>query len=245
MRFVSQTINPANVVIGLRKSIVHSGGIMAKNSRVVLSALVFLTLSSAAWGWDFSLYGNFSWTYETYAQGGKAGFFGTYDVDASTAASNYASLNGWFGQLGLVSGSKAAQTTMVTELFPVFKISEAFGLTGKYRIDVYGDTTGSSYLINSAPGVTIPFSDGKWDLWSVYAILPFGNVFYGKRPFSAGLGLQFDGVSNRTIEAFVISVDYGPLTLKGGLNPYRDILTLAASVASSHKYHRRQQVCNL
>lgn len=189
----------------------------------VLVAVAYLSATSAQ-AWDFSLSGDYTWTYETYAQLGSKGFFGQYDVDRSTPAGDLASFNGWFGPaLGLVSGSKATQTEMSIGLYPHIRINPATGVTGKYRIASWKDVTGGSYLIGTAPGINVPVSEGQWALWWFYARTPWCNAFYGKRPFDVGCGLQFDGTGNRTQEALVLTTDYGPFRLGLGVFPWKDV----------------------
>lgn len=201
------------------------GGLSAlRVATAVFSTVMTLLLAASAGAWEFSLTGDYTWTYETYAQMGSKGFFGRYDFDASTVAGNMASFNGWFGPaLGLVSGSKASQAEMSLNLYPHIRFNPAIGVTGKYRIASWNDATGGSYLIGTAPGINVPFSEGQWALWWFYARTPWGNVFYGKRPFNVGCGLQFDGSANRTQEALVLTTDYGPLRFGLGAFPWKDI----------------------
>jgi len=193
---------------------------MRKVLSIVVVVLAMGLVTSPAVGWEFHLTGTANWTYETYSQMGPDGFFGRYNVDLSGA--NISSVNGWFGSLGLVSGSKATDTQMSVDMFPTIKINQALGFTGKYRIGSWADNTGASYMVASAPGITNPISEGHWMMWSIYATLPWGGVYYGKRPFTVGCGLQFDGTGNRTTEMLTLSSGYGPFLFGLGFHPWRD-----------------------
>jgi hypothetical protein len=214
-----------NAEMGLNAIRMPGAGLSVRRLLAVLVAMAFAFLAKTpAEAWEISLSGDYTWTYETYSQMGSKGFFGKYDADRSTPAGDLASFNGWFGPaLGLVSGSKASQAEMNLNLYPHIRINPAIGVTGRYRIASWNDVTGGSYLIGTAPGINVPISQGQWALWWFYARTPWGNIFYGKRPFNAGCGLQFDGSGNRTQEALVVTADYGPLRFGAGGFPWKDI----------------------
>lgn len=196
--------------------------------RLVLLAAV--TSALCLWevpvrGWELSLTGDLTWTYEWYGQTGRNGFFGTYDVDRGVSGSSnwYANFNGWFGpRMRLVSGSAASQALMSVSFYPHLRLNRAIGMTGTYKIAPHSDRYGLSYLMNSSEGIGQPMATGLWTLWSFYADTPWGTIFYGKRAMAAGCGLQFDGTTNRSEESLMLTTDYGPLRFGIGITPWQD-----------------------
>ena len=114
---------------------------------------------------DLSGAGNM-WFYGYYGQLGSRGFFGEYDVDASSTG-NFASLNGWVGNQQdinfLVSGSNAGVSSFDLKITPKFGNDWAT-LTARYNINAYNTST--------APGSVTPISPGQLTLWSAFVENP-------------------------------------------------------------------------
>ncbi len=49
------------------------------------------------------------------------------------------------------------------------------------------------------------------------AQLPWGKITLGKRPAEFGMGLQYDGSDNRSLESLSFTGMYGPLQLGGSV----------------------------
>ena len=58
---------------------------------------------------------------------------------------------------------------------------------------------------------------GEWLMWAGAVRFPFGTMTVGKRPFSFGNGLIFNGAEVTTTEAAMLVVPYGPLTFTGAV----------------------------
>lgn len=128
------------------------------------------------------------WAYFQYGQRGALGFFGPYNIDASTPTpGTYSNLNGWVGNRPLdvavlVSGSDAGVSSLALSTTPLIG-NDWLKLTGRYNIQVYNAAT--------AEGVFNTMSTGQLSTWAISASFPFAKATYGKRMFFNGLGLQF------------------------------------------------------
>ena len=204
-----------------------------------------MTLTLTAFAWEFSLSGSLTWTYETYSQQGRAGFFGPYDVDASAIPITFgsdtfypnsaANLNLWNGisrafNVQMASGSDVAVSYLQGDFWPTVKINPAIDIRGRLRVGGYGGGSGGGYYSPyteayqyrtwSNPG-TLNNMGIYWPLLWGTAQTPWGTVSYGKRPLAVGTGLQYDGESNITSEALLLKTYYGPLSIALGFYPYR------------------------
>ena len=201
---------------------------------VIALAIQCLTLSTTqAQAWEFNLSGSLMWTYETYSQQGRAGFFGPYDVDASATSTtnSAANLNLWNGinrafNVQMASGSDVAVSYLQGDFWPTVKINPAIDIKGRLRLGGYGgyynynNYTYYQYPTWSNPGTLNNMGLNLPLLWGT-ARTPWGTVSYGKRPMVFGTGLQYDGDSNITSESLLLKADYGPLTIGLGFYPYR------------------------
>lgn len=222
---------------------------MSKNRLllVVTIAIQCLALNvTQPQAWEFSLSGSLMWTYETYSQQGRAGFFGPYDVDASaTSATNgAANLNLWNGisrafNVQMASGSDVAVSYLQGDFWPTVKINPALDIRGRLRVagsgGSYNYSGGDSYQYRTwqNPGTENNMGIGWPLLWGT-ARTPWGSVIYGKRPMVFGTGLQYDGDSNITSESLLLKADYGPLTIGIGFYPYRQAPDNSISLRSSY-----------
>jgi hypothetical protein len=141
---------------------------------------------------------NNQWAYLQYGQRGSLGFFGPYNLDASTTPGVYSNLNGWVGNrptdVGiLVSGSDAGVSSVALSVVPQLG-NDWLRLSGRYTINVYDAGT--------AEGVFNAMSTGQLTTWAASATFPVATITYGKRVFSNGLGLQF--ASSRSQEYLVM-----------------------------------------
>jgi hypothetical protein len=202
-------------------------------------------LASHSFAWEFRMNGAFDWKYEYYSQLGGNGFFGPYDVsnDAVFAGIESAA-NGWLGiethdglfqdqHPGVVSGSDASYSAIKLDLMAEFLVNPAISLKGKYRIggsnvgqdDLQGDIweetgTGfnSRYVNSLVPGQNNPLAYGEWSMLWLTAKTPWGNIIFGKRPFSVGCGLQYNA-EDATEESLLFIAPYGPFKFGWGLYP--------------------------
>ena len=80
------------------------------------------------------------------------------------------------------------------------------------------------------PDIETTFSDGRWTRLWMTVDTPMGRIYYGKRGFQQGLGLQFGSVETadeifeadrRTVELFQLETFYGPFTFGAGFYPRR------------------------
>jgi len=176
-----------------------------------------------ALGWEFELAGSFNWTYEWYSQKGAKGFFGPYNVD-NGGGSLAGNLNFWNGgqfDTNLTTGSQAGWSYFNVEFVPKFKLNEAIRLQGKYRLGTYQNPLASDYHTSDAPGTNNAFSEGQWTLFWATAQTPLGTFAVGKRPWTFGTGLQYDGENSATTESVTLVAPYGPFDLGIAFYPYR------------------------
>jgi len=192
--------------------------------------------------------GAYTWEWDYRYQGGKAGFFGPYDVDAgsgittsTTGVGFYAPLNGWLGSMvnndGLVSGSDAAWQVMYMSTNMEVKINPAVRIRGNYYIGEWANTlapdnafnpdfgqgnlVASQYLAFRSTGIQRSFSPGYWNTLWLTAETPWGIVAMGKRRSTFGLGMYYNGEESRSSESLALVVPYGPLRLQMSFYPAR------------------------
>jgi len=200
---------------------------MAETRLAGLAALVALVglfiVPGPSFGWEFSLEGEFLWKNRYVQQLGPNGFFGKYDSDNSSTGGNFASANGWVGGKleDLSSSTGAAEQRMETNILPQVKISEAMRFRGEYRIGSFADPIASAYVNSTSPGVQVAISEGQWTMWWFSAQTPWGMVVVGKRPFTFGCGLQYNGAEDLTSESLLVVAPTGPLRIGLGFYPWR------------------------
>ena len=142
--------------------------------------------SSAQWSVSLSNARN-EFVYGRYGQLGHNGFFGAYDIDASSTPGAFASVNGWVGNRALdigetASGTNASLSSVSLSAQPRFE-SAWLEAAGRYTIQSY-QTSGTS-------GSYVAMSPGQLTLWTIRANTPLGAVSWGKQEFGRGFGLQF------------------------------------------------------
>ncbi len=188
----------------------------------VLTVSIGLSVLSAH-AWEFEMAGSFNWSYEWYNQRGSKGFLGPYNVDngAGTRAANLNFWNGGQFDTNITTGANAGWSYFNVEFEPVVKINEALRITGRYRLGTYGDPAASDYHTQDAPGANAAFSEGQWSMFWVTAQSPWGVFGIGKRPWSFGTGLQYDGEDAATTESIALVAPYGPLDIGIAFYPYR------------------------
>lgn len=199
-----------------------------KRYRSLISAVVALAWSafftaSPGLAWEFEMGGSFNWTHEWYTQRGARGFFGPYNVDNGTAT-RAANLNFWNGgqfDTNITTSAQAKWSYFNVELEPTIKINPAIKMTGKYRLGTYGDPATSDYHTQDAPGTGNAFSEGQWTLFWVTAQTPLGVFGVGKRPWTFGNALQYDGEDAAGTESLALIAPYGPLDIGIAFYPYR------------------------
>lgn len=165
---------------------------------VILNVVGFGTFAIGQ-NWTIGTDGKGRWAYGQYSQTGSNGFFGPYNIDASTTGGNFAPLNGWMGVQNfqnpnsvniLTSGTNSTATTLDFELNPGATFGWA-SVGGRYKITPYDTAT--------QPGSEVPISPGQWTHWGIGVTAPIGgSIFFGKSYFQRGVGLQFGW--NRTQE---------------------------------------------
>jgi hypothetical protein len=174
--------------------------------------------------WEYEMQGSFNWTHEWYNQRGSKGFFGPYNVDNSGGATRVANLNFWNGgqfDTNITTSADAGWSYFNVEFKPVIKINEALRMSGKYRLGTYGQPLASDYHTQDAPGTSRAFSEGQWTMFWVTASTPWGILGIGKRPWTFGTGLQYDGEDAATTESISLVAPYGPFDIGIAFYPYR------------------------
>jgi len=207
---------------------------------LVFGALLSLVLmATSAVAWEFSMTGKLDWDLEYFAQGGKNGFFGIADdfatplANGNIDAQNDVNLQFWAGRRGFTSGLDAERNRMKIYFNPEIRINRAVRIRGVYRVggaaadQTYpvslvtgsgqGNWADTAYDNSRVAGTDTAFALGEWtQLWAT-AELPFGIIAVGKRPFTFGNGLFFNGEEVTTTESLLISAPYGPLTIIGAV----------------------------
>ncbi|MGC8602993.1 MAG: hypothetical protein ACP5VS_04810, partial [Desulfomonilaceae bacterium] len=120
-----------------------------------------------------------------------------------------------------VSGANARITFMHIDFNPVIKVNNAVRLYGHYRLNSWNNPLSSFYVTENAPGLHNAFTEGQWDLFWLAANTPWGVFGLGKRPWSFGIGLQYDGEDSLTTESLTLSAPYGPFNIGLAFYPYR------------------------
>jgi hypothetical protein len=198
-----------------------------RETRCLLSAIVlvgclcFSILPAQAW--EFELAGSFNWTYEWYSQQGAKGFFGPYNVD-NGGTSRAANLNFWNGgqfDTNITTSAQAKWSYFNVVFEPTIKINPAINIKGRYRLGTYGDPAASDYHTQDAPGTSFAFSEGQWTLFWVTAQTPIGVFGIGKRPWTFGNALQYDGDDAASTESLALTAPYGPFDIGIAFYPYR------------------------
>jgi hypothetical protein len=188
----------------------------------VLAVCLSLTAVSAQ-AWELELTGGFNWTHEWYTQCGSKGFFGPYNQD-NGGGTRVANLNFWNGgqfDSNITTSSQAAWSYFNVEFLTKIKVNEAIRLQGKYRLGTYGNPMASDYHTFDAPGTNNAFSEGQWTMFWATVQTPTGTLGIGKRPWTFGTGLQYDGEDAATTESVALVAPYGPFDLGVAFYPYR------------------------
>ncbi len=185
--------------------------------------LVFNLVCDQSWAWEFSMEGEYIWRNRLVQQLGSRGFFGRYDLDNSSTPGDFASMNGWAGGKleGMSSSGGAGEQRMETNIVTELRLNEAVRLRGEYRIGSWLDPIASAYVNSTGPGVQVAISEGQWTMWWLSAQTPWGIVVVGKRPFTFGCGLQYNGAEDYTSESLLLVSPYGPFRIGLGFYPFR------------------------
>ncbi|MGA8832606.1 MAG: hypothetical protein WB554_13435 [Desulfomonilaceae bacterium] len=126
----------------------------------------------------------------------------------------------------IVSGSDAQWMLVNLSLDMRVAINQAVNIKGNYFIGSwnspnYSTSTGlmvsSGIMDQDSPGVQRSMSPGYWRTLWVTAHLPWGKMTFGKRPAEFGMGLQYDGSDNRSLESLSFEGPYGPFLLGGSV----------------------------
>jgi hypothetical protein len=142
-----------------------------------------------------------NWFYGYYGQLGSRGFFGEYNVDASSTGGTYAPLNAWVGNeqdiKQLVTGTNAAISAFSLDLKPQYG-NEWVNLKARYTIN--------PYVTSAKQGAITTISPPNLAEWQVRVNTPLADVTVGKRVFAKGFDLQFS--QNRTTEYLLLERSY-------------------------------------
>jgi len=171
--------------------------------------------------------GGLVWKYDYRGQMGRNGFFGPFNQDnggngLDVLAGEYASANGWLGYFSssapaphgdMVTGTDGSRALYQAWFAPQLRVNPALSVSGRLR-------SGPGRLLYETPGFDVMLANMEWTLLWFTARTPWGTVLFGKRPFAAGCGLQFDS-GNRTEESLMIVNAYGPLEIAFGSYPWR------------------------
>lgn len=188
-----------------------------------LALILIIAMSSPSYAWEFSLKGSFNWYHEWYSQMGSNGFFGQYNIDNGNTT-RVANLNFWNGgqfDTSFVSGSNAGWSYFNVEFEPEIKINQAIKIRALYRLGTFGDPAASDYHTQDAPGIKNAFSEGQWSLFWITANSPWGVFAVGKRPWTFGTALQYDGSDATSTESLAFVAPFGPFDIGMAYYPYR------------------------
>lgn len=186
-------------------------------------SICLVVIAVPAQAWEFQLSGSSFYVYKWYTQLGSSGFFGPYDVDTGTGTPGAANLNFWNGyqfDTCITSAGDANWLYYNVSWLPQIKINESLRINGKYRQGKYRRPT-SSYRIQDAPGTDRAMGEGRWTMLWVTAATPWGVLEIGKRRWSFGTGLQYDGIDDASNESISLTSALGPFNLGIGIYPYR------------------------
>ena len=127
----------------------------------------------------------------------------------------------------MISGTTAENSFSRFSIFPVLKLNKAVEIRGTYRIA--SDITNNLASIQD-PDLENVISYGRWTRLWVTVDTPLGKLYYGRRGFQQGLGLQFSSAETaeeifesgrRTVEIFQLESYWGPFTIGAGFYPWR------------------------
>jgi hypothetical protein len=199
----------------------------AKLFLTAMVCLVFVLLTAApSPAWEFKMTGSLNWYYEFYNQMGSRGFFGQYNID-NGAGTTTGNLNFWWEgphiAQHLATGASAGGAYFYVHMDPTLIINPAINLKGRYRLGQWNNPNFGFYNTWDAPGSFNAFSEGQWSLFWATVSLPWGTLGVGKRPWTFGTGLQYDGTDGLTTESVVLSAPYGPLDIGIGFYPLRPV----------------------
>jgi hypothetical protein len=207
--------------------------------------LIALGFSLTAHAWEMNISGTMNWKYEYYAQQGNRGFFGPYDISNQPGPiAVEAQSNAWLGietlgslfhgkHPGIVTGSDASRSVIFAEFYPEFKVNRAVSIHGMYRIGGHGagnddildevfEHIGPGYnteYVNSlVPGRKNAFAFGGWTMLWADLLTPWGDISYGKKPFSIGCGLAYNS-EDATEESLLLVAPFGPFRFGAGFYP--------------------------
>ena len=192
-----------------------------------LIMILLLARPSASCAWEFSIDSallNFRFVYAS--QAGPQGFFGPFNIDMSSQGADLASLNGWFRRR-MLSGTTAVTSSTRLVIFPLLRLNKAVWLGGAYRVAPETPQNVDPFL---APDAEPGFSRGTWTRLWMTVNTPLGVIYYGRRGFQQGCGLQFSSaevaedvidVTTRTVQIFQLETAHGPFAVGAGLYPWR------------------------
>ncbi len=184
-------------------------------------------LAAPAGAWEFKMSGAWYGEYESFGQGGDAGFFGPHDGGPA----GLEQINFWTGHQGgdwTVSGHDAAWWTQYASFDMEVKINKALKIQGNYYVGAWdlnnsaGVLVASEYPAKQLNGVQQSFSPGYWNWMRISAKLPWGDLSFGKRPSRFGCGLFWNGDENTSSESISLGVPYGPLKIGFSFYPARN-----------------------
>ncbi len=115
---------------------------MKKLRMVLLAGLLIAALCAPAHAWEFSMTGNFQWTYEYFDQAGQNGFFGPQNVTTAGLAAtgtNWFYPNFWAGarllsgtQYGMLGELNSVVIWSRMVMNPEIRVNPAIRLRGQY-----------------------------------------------------------------------------------------------------------------
>jgi hypothetical protein len=202
------------------------------NKRLIFFTLLLVVplhgTPSFSEAWEFTIDSallNFRYVYAS--QAGPQGFFGPFNVDMSShGVGDLAPLNGWF-QRKMISGTTAMNSSTRFSIFTSLKLNKAVTILGTYRIN--SDIRNNLASIQN-PDLENVISYGRWTRLWITVNTPLGNIYYGRRGFLQGCGLQFSSAETaedifesgrRAVEIFQLESFWGPFTIGAGFYPWR------------------------
>jgi len=175
---------------------------MKKLRMVLLAGLLIAALCAPAHAWEFSMTGNFQYTYEYFAQGGPNGFFGQQNtvspgltgLAGGAAGPNWFGTNFWAGsrllsgiQYGVVSGLNTDIIWSRMVMNPEIRVNPAIRLRGQYWIGGFQTWAGGAangYDAATGNGFGNVLGSNTDQGSSVYLLQQTGNAI--TRPISTG-----------------------------------------------------------
>jgi hypothetical protein len=207
----------------------RTGGSLGRRIASVCSSVILLVLviPSPSRAWEVSIQSAaLQYRYVYASQAGPRGFFGPYNTDNRQSGADLAQLNGWF-QRRMLSGTTAAFSLTRLLVFSDFALNKAVALHGTCQIGPFNEENERT-LPDLETESVIP--DARWTRLWISVATPLGNIFYGKRGFREGCGLQFGNgrtaeevleSARRTVEILQLETFHGPFTLGLGFYPWR------------------------